>query len=136
MSITIKSGEAISRSPVNDSISKQMYSFPKAKRFPDPPKNSGKTDQYYSVPDGLSKRYTNMGYGHRVDFTLAQKGVNTRFYGNPTDFDPLHPHGPKYSFANGREKYEKVYTEGQHPNDKLVPGPAKYFYPKPFGWML
>ena len=121
MSITIKSGEAISRSPINNSISKQMYSFPKAPRFtfidPNIPKekrfwkikeNIGKTDNYYDIPEFLSKRFTTMGSGKRVDFTLSQKGVNTKYYSNPTDFDPLHPHGPRFSFPKaGAVKREK-----------------------------
>ncbi len=33
MSIIVASGEAISKSPLNHSTSKQMFSFPKAERF-------------------------------------------------------------------------------------------------------
>jgi hypothetical protein len=33
MSIIVASGEQISRSPLNQSTSKQMFSFPKAERF-------------------------------------------------------------------------------------------------------
>ena len=140
MSVILKSGEAISRSQVNNSLTKQMYSFPKAARFPiqkewkEPKDNkTGKTDQYYTLPEVRSKRTTTMGYGNRVDFTLSQKGVNTKFYSFPTDFDPVHPHGPRYSMANGRERYKRVYVEGQHPDDPNVPGAGKYFMPKPFG---
>ena len=134
MSIILKSKIEISRSPINDSVSKQMYSFPKAERFPKLSKNNGRTDQYYSLPNIHSIRYTTLGYGQRSDFTASQKGINSKFYGNYSDFDPLHPHGPKFSFANGREKYEKVFIEGSIPNDKNVPGPGKYFLPKPFGY--
>ena len=91
MSVILKSGEAISRSQVNNSLTKQMYSFPKAARFPiqkewkEPKDNkTGKTDQYYTLPEVRSKRTTTMGYGNRVDFTLSQKGVNTKFYSFPT----------------------------------------------------
>lgn len=35
MSLVIASGEQISKSPINNSKSKQMYSFPKAQRFRD-----------------------------------------------------------------------------------------------------
>lgn len=34
MSVIVKSKMEISRSPINQSISKQMYSFSKADRFP------------------------------------------------------------------------------------------------------
>ena len=134
MSIILKSKIEISRSPINDSVSKQMYSFPKAERFPKLSKNNGRTDQYYSLPNIHSIRYTTLGYGQRSDFTASQKGINSKFYGNYSDFDPHHSHGPKFSFANGREKYEKVFIEGSIPNDKNVPGPGKYFLPKPFGY--
>ena len=134
MSIILKSKIEISRSPINDSVSKQMYSFPKAERFPKLSKNNGRTDQYYSLPNIHSIRYTTLGYGQRSDFTASQKGINSKFYGNYSDFDPHHPHEPKFSFANGREKYEKVFIEGSIPNDKNVPGPGKYFLPKPFGY--
>lgn len=40
MSIIVASGDAISKSPINTSQSKQMFSFPKAKRFAEA-KNSG-----------------------------------------------------------------------------------------------
>ena len=50
-----------------------------------------------------------------------------------TDFDQKNPHGPKYSFANGREKYGKVFLETTKLFDKNVPGPAKYNVLKPFG---
>ena len=133
MSITIKSGEAISRSPTNNSISKQMYSFSKAPRFtfidPNIPKekrfwkikeNIGKTDNYYDIPEFLSKRFTTMGSGKRVDFTLSQKGVNTKYYSNPTDFDPLHPHGPRFSFpkAGAVKREKKKKKEGEEDNGK------------------
>ena len=134
MSIILKSKIEINRSPINNSVSKQMYSFPKSERFPKLSKNTGRTDKYYSLPNIHSIRYTTLGYGQRSDFTASQKGINSKFYGNYSDFDPNHPHGPKYSFAIGRDKYEKVFIEGSIPNDKNVPGPGKYFIPKPFGY--
>ena len=42
--------------------------------------------------------------------------------------------GKYYSFGQPREKYGKVYVEGHKNIDKNVPGPGKYFLPKPFGW--
>lgn len=35
MSVIVASGESISKSPINQSKSKQMFSFPKALRFPE-----------------------------------------------------------------------------------------------------
>ncbi len=55
------------------------------------------------------------------------------FYNLGTDFDQKNTHGPKYSFANGREQYGKVFLETTTLFDKNVPGPAKYNVLKPFG---
>jgi len=134
MSIIFKSKIDVTRSQVNDSVSKQMYSFPKAPRFPSFNKNNGHTDQYYSLPNIRSTRFTTLGFGHRSDFTSSQKGINTKFYGNYSDFSKEHPHGPAFSFASGRDKYSRVFIEGATPNDPLVPGAGKYFLPKPFGY--
>ena len=134
MSITIKSGKEICNAPTNTSKSKQQYSFSKAPRFPLSKLNKGHTDQYYSLPNIHSTRSTNMGFGNRYDFTASQKNINSKFYGNYSDFDPQHPHGPKFSFANGRDKYEKVYIGSTVSNDKNVPGPGKYYILKPFGY--
>ncbi len=41
MSIVVASGEAISRSPINNSKTKQMFSFPKSHRFNELKKFSG-----------------------------------------------------------------------------------------------
>ena len=134
MSITIKSGKEICNAPTNTSKSKQQYSFSKAPRFPLSKLNKGHTDQYYSLPNIHSTRSTNMGFGNRYDFTASQKNINSKFYGNYSDFDPQHPHGPKFSFANGSDKYEKVYIGSTVSNDKNVPGPGKYYILKPFGY--
>ena len=131
MSVIVQSGSAITRSCLNTSSSKQMYSFPKARRFPKMRKCS--STGYYDIPSSLSKRHTSFGFGTKVDFTSAAKRNNATFHDNRSDFDPKNPHGPKYSFSNGREKYGKVYLDSVKMFDKDVPGPGKYYYLKPFG---
>ena len=131
MSVIVASGAQICNSPVNRSVTKQMYSFPKAERFPkvkiDP------SPLCYDIPSQRSKRYATMGVGGRTDFTRMQKGNNSQFYNNGTDFDKNHPYSPAYTFGLGRDKFEKVYVESAKYVDKSVPGPGKYYTPKPFG---
>lgn len=133
MSVIVASGEAISKSPINTSKSKMMYSFSKSVRFPKFDRRNY-ADQIYILPDIKSKRYTTFGLGNKSDFTKGEKGVNTQFYSNGTDFDKDHPHSPSYTFGVGRDKYEKVYYETNKMLDKNVPGPGGYNYLKPFGW--
>ena len=131
MSVIVQSGSLISRACLNTSSSKQMYSFPKAERFPKIKRCS--STGFYDIPSTLSKRFTNFGFGNKLDFTAAAKGNNATFHDYRSDFDPKNPHGPKYSFSNGREKYGKVYLDSVKMFDKDVPGPGKYNYLKPFG---
>jgi hypothetical protein len=55
--------------PLNRSISKQLYSFPKADRF-DPPRESLCTKGFYDIKKGaFSLRTTTFGYGNKWDLT-------------------------------------------------------------------
>lgn len=132
MSIIVASGEAISRSPINTSVSKQMFSFSKAERFPKPPSN-GYANKFYDVPDNHSKRSTTLGKGTKYDFTANSRGKNAMFYNSKSDFDRDHPFAPSFSFGISRDKYEKVYYETNKMFDKNIPGPGKYDFLKPFG---
>jgi len=40
MSIIVSTPQQINEAPTNDSGAKQLYSFPKAERFPKPPKSA------------------------------------------------------------------------------------------------
>lgn len=128
--ITI-SGEAISKSPINKSKSKQMYSFSKSRRFPDPFK---KEDiQFYNFSFWKGNRSTSMGYGTKYDFTKENKDKCQNFYNLPTDFDTRKPFLPAYTFGMSRSCFDKVYYDSIKMVDKNVPGPGKYNYLKPFG---
>ena len=133
MSVIVASGEAISKSPINTSKSKMMYSFSKSTRFPKIDRR-GYADALYLLPEIKSKRSTTFGLGNKYDFTKSQKGMNTQFYSNGSDFDKEHPHSPCFSFGVGRDKYSKVYYETNKMIDMNVPGPGQYNYLKPFGW--
>ena len=120
MSDIVASGKAISKSPINTSKSKMMmYSTSKSVRFPKFDRGDY-ADQVYILPDIKSKRYTTFGLGNKSDFTKGEKGVNTQFYSNGTDFDKDH-------------KYKTFYYETNKMLDKNVPGPGGYNYLKPFG---
>ncbi len=133
MSVIVASGEAISKSPINTSKSKMMYSFSKSSRFPKQDRR-GYADALYLLPEIKSKRSTTFGLGNKYDFTRTQKGINTQFYSNGSDFDKDHPHSPCFTFGVGRDKYSKVYYETNKMIDMNVPGPGNYNYLKPFGW--
>ena len=135
MSVIVMAGSSICKANTNTSTAKYQYTFSKATRFPEQkfdPKRTG-TYRFYSLPTTISKRYTKFGYGTKSDFTKGDKNTSPKFYNLGTDFDQKSPHGPKYSFANGREKYGKVFLETAKLFDKNIPGPAKYNILKPFG---
>ena len=79
MSVIVKSKLEISRSPINQSTSKQMFSFGKAERFPKI-RNSGVTDNFYNLPEVRMTRFTTLGKGNKSDFTAGSKGKNPVFY--------------------------------------------------------
>ena len=142
MSIIFKAGSEICKSITNTSTAKYQFSFPKAERFPKPreikpdpkyeeleKKINYKHQDYYLLPSTLNNRYTRFGYGQRSDFTggaKVSKSVSQSENKIRTEPDKSFFTGPKYSFANGREKYEKVYVESTKPLDRNIPGPAKY----------
>lgn len=132
MSVIVKSKIEISRSPINQSTSKQMYSFSRAPRFP-PLKRIGYCDTFYSLPSVTMSRYTSLGKGNKSDFTRTSRGMNPVFYQVKRDFDKDNITGPQYSFGISREKYAKVYYETNKMFDINVPGPGKYNYLKSFG---
>ena len=136
MSVIIKAGSDICKANTNTSTAKYQYTFPKAARFPERKVDKSKYGEYtfYSLPSTLSKRFTKFGYGTKCDFTKAGKNTANKFYSTGTDFDMKNPHSPKYSFANGRDKYGKVFLETAKPFDKEIPGPGKYNILKEFGW--
>lgn len=135
MSIVAVSGQAISDNILNHSISKQMYSFPKTKRFHEMKKCSSATF-LYNIPNKMSKRKAFIGYGSKVDFTNMNK-TNTPYYKITRIFDgkqQMTPDAPKYTFGLGRNYFQKVVINKKISKiESISPGPAKYSYLKPFG---
>ena len=84
--LKMTAGDQISKSPLNNSKSKQLYSFSKAIRFSDPSK---KVDhQMYDISMWRSPRSTTMGYGTKFDFTKENKDKCQNFYNVAKDFNP------------------------------------------------
>jgi hypothetical protein len=104
MSVIIAQGEVISKSPLNTSTAKMMYSFPRTQRFFN--QKSATCDKFYKLPEVRSNRAASIGYGTKYDFTKGKTGAP--FYDLPTDFDAKHPHSPSYTFGISRGFYEKV----------------------------
>jgi len=141
MSIIIQSKGDVTKSATNNSMSKFMYSFSKAPRFPSF-KISGHTDAYYDIPVTRSTRATNFGFGKRSDFTMGKsnnkknddKGKTQEIQSN--EGEKSKPHGPVYSFP----KYDPTKIQKRVQKDKngnviqenLV-GPGYYNYLRPFG---
>ena len=67
MSIIVSSPEQICKSQLNTSKSKQLYSFPKSRRFKEYTRPL--CDSIYNIPDKFSKRKAAFGYGDKTDFT-------------------------------------------------------------------
>ena len=170
MSVIVKSGSEICKANTNTSTAKFQYSFSKAERFPIPnlaekirtKKLQDKLDKgetlpvpireshynFYDLPSTKSNRRTTFGKGNKYDFTKAGNNCKEAYYNPRTDFDPAHPHGPKYSFTradrSGKGKIEKKKKDEDEENkqenkkkeevDIDGPSPARYNYLKPFGY--
>ena len=132
MSVSLYTKEEITKSTINKSTSKFMYSFSRAQRFP-PLKRSGYCDSFYNLPSVTMKRYASIGIGNKSDFTKRRKGGTAEFYGVKRDFDQGNLRGPKFTFGICRDKYAKVYYETDKMLDKNIPGPGKYSILKGFG---
>lgn len=109
----------------NNSPTKFMYSFCKARRFPSVDRR-GYSDALYVFPGIGTGRKVGIGYGNKSDFTKSK--VQTEIVGIKRDFDSDSNHkGISYTFGESRSKFLKVCTPGYKIIDKNVPGPGKYY---------
>ena len=95
-------------SSLNDSSTKQAYSFGKAIRF----KPNLKKDsfyKFYNLPEIRSHRGTSLGYGKKATSSLVGCGSN-QLYAAPSYFDPKQHNAPVYSFGVSRPKGHKRDT--------------------------
>ena len=124
MLVQLYSPEQIVNHIENNSPTKFMYTFNKARRFPKIDKN-GKTDSIYNIPSSQDRRETAFGYGKKSDFTKDfYRG--TEFISIKRDFDKGNEPGVKYTFGLPRNKFEKQVVPGYKNFDKFVPGPGIY----------
>jgi hypothetical protein len=140
-------------SSLNDSSTKQAYSFGRAARF----KLNEKKDNYYhfyDLPDIRCNRSTTLGYGKKNILNQLIGCGSNQLYAAPSYFDPKYHNAPMYSFGVSRPKpsrYDKtpgpIYdvskkwgncpgtvfgTSGLNNSKRLirsssVPGPGAYY---------
>ena len=116
MLVQLYSQEQIVNHIENNSPTKFMYTFNKARRFPKIDKN-GKTDSIYNIPSSQDRRETAFGYGKKSDFTKDfYRG--TEFISIKRDFDKGNEPGVKYTFGLPRNKFEKQVVPGYKNFDK------------------
>ena len=123
MSIPLYTSQQIHDFTINNSSSKQQYSFSKSERFP---KIKPTTDSLYILPSTKTTRKAGFGYGTRSDFTnsIQRKGMNPGYYSILRDYDdyPTHIRGHYFKFGPGRSE---TRINGEAYNKK-VPGPGNY----------
>lgn len=125
MSFIVSSGEGISKNLQNHSTAKQMYSFPKTKRFIVTYKNTSDTFQY-NLPCVMGKRSASIGYGMKSDFTKPKKW-NAPYYKIGRLYDDNKDEAPKYTFGLSREYFQKVVVgKDSSEINRNSPGPGRY----------
>lgn len=72
MSLIVSTPEQIHNHPVNNSVSKNRWSIPKAKRFQGLTP-SAVTDSIYELPSTRTSRTTTLGHGSKYDFTAQAR---------------------------------------------------------------
>ena len=105
-------------SSIDNSPTKQRYSFGRAERFP-------KISTYgamsiYNLPKVNNTRATSFGYGNRYSFTPRRENITPSAYDYSYGVESTQPYTPKYSFGVSRENMKDSY-------DRNVPGPGKYY---------
>ena len=113
---------------INNSPSKQMYSFPLSKRFPD--YNEDSSQFFFEKSSTLSQRKASIGYGKRSTILLSKRGKTDNYYNIPPTINANSKSGsPKYTFGFSRDicRYPKCLDE------RKTPGPMNYFPYKKFG---
>ena len=91
---------------LNNSLTKQAYSFGKAFRF----KKYIKKDiefNFYNIPEKKDKRATTLGYGKKCNYNQNIVCGSNKLYAAPSYFDPAQHNAPVYSFGTSRPKKRK-----------------------------
>ena len=108
-------------SSIDNSPTKQKYSFSKAERFPKISIYGAMS--FYNLPSVKNERATTFGYGSRYNICRKESETTPSCYNLKYGVESKQPAAPKYSFGVGREnmKINKI--------DKYSPGPGKYYSP-------
>ena len=119
-------------SSLNNSLTKQAYSFGKAIRF----KSIDKKDNYYhfyNIPEKKSTRGTTLGYGKKCNYNQIIGCGSNQLYAAPSYFDPKQHNSPSYSFGVSRPERRR-YDGGPGPiynvSKKLCDGIPSYVFAK------
>lgn len=114
-------------SSLNDSTTKQAYSFGREKRF----KNTTKKDNlyhFYDLPQIRSNRSTTLGFGKRLNSSAIIGCGCNKLYALPNYFDPKNHNSPGYTFGVSRPNKKRqerspgpIYDVSKKFGDK-VPG--------------
>ena len=125
-------GQLVNHNAQNNSSSKQMYSFPKAKRFFEFRSFTTRNQEIYNIPNTLSHRATSLGFGKKYDITLLNDNkqrlkIKAPYYNISHVRVSSMPNAPRYTFGESREKYAKCMID----NPPIIPcvtspGPAVY----------
>ncbi|CAG9334914.1 unnamed protein product [Blepharisma stoltei] len=116
----VSTSDEICKHPLNNSPTKQQFSFSKALRFKSYQSSLCKED-FYKIPSALDHRSTNFGIGERSDFTKSQSQSPAPWvYQIPSS---LKKSG--ISFGTSRELCKRVFETHLTP-DPSVPGPGTY----------
>eukprot|EP00347_Sterkiella_histriomuscorum_P017541 403348945 len=127
MSQVVSTPQQINQHPVNNSTSKQLFSFSKAERFGQP-KSMMNHRIAYDLPSMKSTRAAGLGYGSRNAFNIRNDSPSPTNYNLKSEFTKS-PSNKAFSFGISREAYSKVYIKENPLADASVPGPGQYQIP-------
>jgi len=121
MSVTISNPNQICNSPLNNSKTKMLWSFPKNSKEIYVRK-SDCNQAFYDLPSVKSTRTAGFGYGTKLDFTKsAINNPPPNSYELKSDFNTKRK---GYSFGLSRDAMQ--VSGGQFVGDKNSPGPGAY----------
>ena len=129
--ISLYSQIALNKHCLNNSKTKQMYSFSKSPRFKPLKKSSSASSLYINFPNTFSNRKAFIGYGKKSDFTKGYQAYG-QLYKIPRLFDNNNksiefPNSPKFSFGISRDKMDKVVV-GKSSSSINISNPAPNQY--------
>ena len=117
--------EQTAQHPLNRSTAKQLYSFPKSKRFLELQRRSNCLADFYDVDSPLlrSTRACSMGRGTKYDFMRESAKNATAEYQNVPNFSIERNSAPKHSFGVSRNLAPQSGIFGLK---QVGPGPGAY----------